>query len=74
MSTHRVLFCASEVYPLIKTGGLADVAGSLPHALSKAGHDVRIVLPAYQSVMASLKQSARVLATTRVHLKSTSDT
>ena len=56
MEPYRILFCASEVYPLIKTGGLADVAGSLPHALKKLGHDVQIVLPAYASVMAQLKQ------------------
>jgi starch synthase len=55
MEPYRILFCASEVYPLIKTGGLADVAGSLPHALKKLGHDVQIVLPAYASVMAQLK-------------------
>lgn len=67
MSSYRVLFCASEVYPLIKTGGLADVAASLPHALSKAGHDVRIVLPAYQSVLAGLKHPAKPLAETRVY-------
>ena len=34
----RVLSVASEVYPLIKTGGLADVAGALPPALAPAGH------------------------------------
>lgn len=55
MEPYRILFCASEVYPLIKTGGLADVAGSLPHALKKLGHDVQIVLPAYPSVFAQLK-------------------
>ena len=66
MATYRVLFCASEVYPLIKTGGLADVAGSLPHALSKSGHDVRIVLPAYHDVMHKLKHPPKVLVETRV--------
>jgi len=43
----RVLFASSEVFPLVKTGGLADVAGSLPAALAGAGDDVRILLPGY---------------------------
>lgn len=47
----RILFAASEVYPLIKTGGLADVACYLPTALHELGHDIRIVLPAYHSVL-----------------------
>lgn len=55
MSTYRILFCVSEAYPLIKTGGLADVAGSLPRALYHLKHDVRLVMPAYRSVMAVLK-------------------
>jgi len=43
----NVLFCSSEALPLIKTGGLADVAGSLPGALRDSGQDVRLILPAY---------------------------
>ena len=43
----KILFASSEAQPLIKTGGLADVAGSLPIALSEMGQDVRLVLPAY---------------------------
>lgn len=41
---------ASEAAPFAKTGGLADVAGALPQALARLGHDVRLVLPLYGSV------------------------
>lgn len=44
---YRVLFVTSEVQPLMKTGGLADVSASLPAALRARGHDVRILTPAY---------------------------
>ncbi|MFV2057851.1 MAG: glycogen synthase, partial [Thiohalomonadales bacterium] len=47
----KILFATSEVHPLIKTGGLADVSAGLPIALSKLGHQVRLVLPAYQQIM-----------------------
>jgi len=50
----RVLFVSSEVYPLIKTGGLADVAGALPTALLRQGIDVRIIAPAYPVAVAAL--------------------
>lgn len=50
----RVLFAASEVYPLVKTGGLGDVGYSLPHALHRAGADVRLVVPAYRSVLSQV--------------------
>lgn len=46
----RILFISSEVTPFAKTGGLADVAGALPRALRRLGHDVRIILPLYRSV------------------------
>ncbi len=51
----NVLWLASEAFPLVKTGGLADVAGALPRALIKRGHSVRLVLPAYHSVFQRLK-------------------
>lgn len=46
----KVLFVSPEVVPFAKSGGLADVAGSLPPALKRLGVDVRIVMPFYRSV------------------------
>ena len=46
----KILLIASEVEPFAKTGGLADVAGALPKALSALGHDVRLLLPKYRGV------------------------
>lgn len=47
----KILFATSEAHPLVKTGGLADVSGSLPVALAQLGHEVQLVLPAYQGVL-----------------------
>ena len=46
----KILFMASEIAPLAKTGGLADVANSLPKALLELGHDVRLVMPCYGTI------------------------
>ena len=43
----KILFAASEAVPFAKTGGLADVAGSLPQALAQAGNEVCVVMPLY---------------------------
>ncbi len=46
----KILLVASEVVPFAKTGGLADVAGALPKALSRRGHEVRIIMPRYKII------------------------
>lgn len=50
----QLLSVASEIYPLIKTGGLADVAGALPAALAGEGIAVRTLVPGYPQVMARI--------------------
>ena len=51
-----VLHVAAEMYPLLKTGGLADVAGALPPAQTQLGTNARVILPAFPSVVAGLTQ------------------
>ncbi len=50
MSKIKVLFAAAEAVPFIKTGGLADVAGSLPYAFDQEKYDVRVILPCYTCI------------------------
>ena len=52
----NILFASAEAHPLIKTGGLADVAGSLPRAIRHQRHDIRLVIPAYQSVLKQVEK------------------
>jgi starch synthase len=52
----KILFASSEVHPLMKTGGLADVSASLPIALREHGQDVRIIMPAYRQCLRKLAQ------------------
>ncbi len=56
----KVLSVASEVYPLIKTGGLADVTGALPAALAAEGVDIRTLVPGYPAVIEKLGESEPV--------------
>ncbi|MFO7807919.1 glycogen synthase GlgA [Guyparkeria sp.] len=57
-----VLFATSEAYPLIKTGGLADVSGALPAALADLGVDVRLVLPRYGDLVLREDQTTEHVA------------
>lgn len=60
----RVLHAAAEYFPFVKTGGLGDVLGALPHALGRLGADVRVVLPGLPPLMSALTE-ATVVATLR---------
>ncbi len=61
----RILFASSEAAPLIKTGGLADVSGSLPAALHGLGEDIRLILPAYPQAVERVGKT-RVAARFRI--------
>ena len=55
----KVLFVTSEAVPFIKTGGLADVAGSLPQYFDRSKYDVSIILPKYVCMDDGLKEQMR---------------
>ena len=60
----KILFVTSEAHPLIKTGGLADVCGSLPKALTELSQDIRLILPNYQALKAS--ENVRFITSIRI--------
>ena len=64
----NVLFAAAEVSPFAKTGGLANVAGSLPKALCELGADVRVILPLYGCVAENYRREMEFLFYTYVEL------
>ena len=55
MNDLNILFAASEAVPFAASGGLADVIGSLPHAIRDKGHDCRVVIPLYKSMRPDLR-------------------
>ncbi len=55
-----VLQVSSEIYPVLKTGGLADVCGALPDALARAGCDVRVLLPGFPAVLEAFSHRREV--------------
>lgn len=57
----RVLSVASEIAPLVKTGGLADVTGALPTALAAADVDMRSLLPGYPAILAAMPDARQVV-------------
>jgi len=65
----NICFVSSEVAPLAKTGGLADVAGALPRQLHALGHDVRVFMPLYSSVERGLLALNVIAALQDVPLK-----
>lgn len=61
MTKIKTLFVSSEVVPFAKTGGLADVMGSLPKALSQIGCDARVIMPMYQQIKKKYAKSMNFL-------------
>ena len=57
----KVLHVAAEVFPLVKTGGLADVVAALPVALSEQGADVRLLLPGLPAVIESVQRTRAIV-------------
>ena len=64
----KILFATSEAGPFLRTGGLGDVGAALPLALTKAKQDVRIIMPLYEGIPSSFRQTMRFLGSKTVNL------
>ena len=68
MTSLRVLAVASEIYPIIKTGGLADVVGALPIALRAHGIETQTLVPGYPDVIKALPTAEVLLDLSLIHI------
>jgi starch synthase len=68
MEMMKIWFASSEVDPFVKTGGLADVAGSLPVALGRMGIDIRVVMPKYGQIAAKYSDRMEFIGSVEVDL------
>ena len=64
----KILYCASEALPFAMSGGLGDVAGSLPKALVRRGIDCRVVLPLYGTIKPELREKMELVTSFTVQL------
>lgn len=64
----KILFAASELNPIIKVGGLADVVGSLSKEIKRAGHDIRIVIPFYKPLKRKKLDSLIKIGRTQINI------
>ena len=62
----KVLFVSSECFPLVKTGGLADVAGALPLALADIDVDAPVLLPAYLGLLDKVQHPVVLAEVTKI--------
>ena len=57
----KILYASSEAAPFAKTGGLGDVAGSLPLALCEKGADARVILPLYRCIASEYREKMKYI-------------
>ena len=61
LAMKKIAYIASECVPFIKTGGLADVVGTLPRIFDKKEYDVRVIIPNYMCLPAKYKEKMKYL-------------